>query len=151
MGLHLQPGGGADPQSSGKLPWQRRAWLQRLLWLQDSGEIAIFSQVTLVQVHSGTHKLQKQQSSWDRILGACMHLHPEGRAVPQPCVHWSCQERDGLPGVLLQAYRLTGGTSKNIYHQRLPDGERKNARILPTSQYSHTASPGYPNTPEKQD
>lgn len=25
MGLHLQPGGGADPQSSGKLPWQRRA------------------------------------------------------------------------------------------------------------------------------
>ena len=40
-----------------------------------------------------------------------LHLHPGGWAVPQPSVNWSCFERAGLPGVLTQAYRLTGGTS----------------------------------------
>jgi hypothetical protein len=31
-----------------------------------------------------------------------LYLHPGGGAVPPPSVHWSCQERAGLPGVLTQ-------------------------------------------------
>ena len=46
-GPHPQPGGGADPQSSVQLPCQRRACLQEVLWSQDSGEITIFSPVSL--------------------------------------------------------------------------------------------------------
>ena len=49
----------------------------------------------------------------------CLHLNPGGRVVPQPSVvHWSCQEKAGLPGVLTQAYRLIGESAakdcKNI-------------------------------------
>jgi hypothetical protein len=32
-----------------------------------------------------------------------LHLQPGGGAVMQPPVHWSYQERAGLPGVLTQA------------------------------------------------
>ena len=46
-----------------------------------------------------------------------LHLQPGGGAVPQPSVHWSCQERAGLPGVLTQAYRPTGGTSSSQRQQ----------------------------------
>jgi hypothetical protein len=42
-----------------------------------------------------------------------LQLHPGGGALMQPSVHWSCQERDGLPGLLTQAYRLTGETSSS--------------------------------------
>ena len=31
---------------------------------------------------------------------SCLHLHPRGQAFPQLFVHWSFQERAGLPGVL---------------------------------------------------
>ena len=46
-GLHLHPGDGADPQCSVHFPCQRRACLQEVLCQQDSGEITIFSPVTL--------------------------------------------------------------------------------------------------------
>ena len=52
-----------------------------------------------------------------RQCSFCLHLHPGAGAVPQPSVHWSCQERAGLPGVLTQAYRLTGGTSSSQRQQ----------------------------------
>jgi hypothetical protein len=42
-----------------------------------------------------------------------LHLQPEYGAVLQPSVHCSCQDRTGLPGVLTQAYRLTGGTTSS--------------------------------------
>jgi hypothetical protein len=71
MGLHLQPGGGADPQPSVHLPCQRRACLQGVLWPWDSDEIVIFSLVSLRQVHSGVHRLETE------LLGqgpTCLHL-----------------------------------------------------------------------------
>ena len=46
-----------------------------------------------------------------------LHLHTGGGALLQVSVHWSCQERAGLPGVLTQAYRLTRGTSSSQRQQ----------------------------------
>jgi hypothetical protein len=46
-----------------------------------------------------------------------LHLHPGAGAVLQPSVHWSCQDRAGLPGVLTQAYRLPGGTNSSKTQQ----------------------------------
>jgi hypothetical protein len=81
-------------------------------------------------------------------------------------VHWSCQERAGLPGVLTKAYRPTAGTSSSQRQQEhltpeITRWQKANARILPTEtkttwhhlelSTSTTASPGYPKTPEKQD
>jgi hypothetical protein len=57
---------------------------------------------------------------WAEQLGQgpkVLHLHPAGGAIPQPFVHWACQERAGLPGVLTQAYRLTRGTSSSQRQQ----------------------------------
>jgi hypothetical protein len=80
-------------------------------------------------------------------------------------VHWSCQERAGLPGVLTQSWRLTGGISssqRQLEHLTAEitwsKGKRKkltkkNQGNLATSKPSTptTVSPGYPNTLEKQD
>ena len=66
-----------------------------------------------------------------------LYLQPGGEAVPQPSVHWSCQEGAGLPGVLTQAYRLTGGTSSSQRQQehltpKITRWQKANTRILPT-------------------
>ena len=46
-----------------------------------------------------------------------LYLQLGGGADPQSYVHCSSQERAGLPGVLTQAYRLTGGTSSSQRQQ----------------------------------
>jgi hypothetical protein len=75
------------------------------------------------------------------------------------------QERTGLPGVLTEANRITGGKSssqRQIEHltpdQKMVKGKLNN---LTNGNHYHTVSsepstpttvsPGYPNTPEKQD
>ena len=48
-----------------------------------------------------------------------LHLQAGGGAIQQPPMHWSCQERAGLPGVLTQAYRLTevrSSSQKELEH-----------------------------------
>jgi hypothetical protein len=65
-----------------------------------------------------------------------LHLHTGGGALLQVSVHWSCQERAGLPGVLTQAYRLTGGTRSRQRQQEhltseITRGWKTNERILP--------------------
>jgi hypothetical protein len=74
------------------------------------------------------------------------------------------QVRVGLPGVLTEANRITGGSSSSQrhlehYHQRFPDGKgkRKNFTNRNQEQWASSepstptiVSPGYPNTPEKQ-
>jgi hypothetical protein len=75
------------------------------------------------------------------------------------------QERVGLPGVLTETNRITAGTSysqtaltTNTRDYQMVKGKHKNL----TNRNQHhsapsehstpsTASPGYPNTPEKQD
>jgi hypothetical protein len=70
----------------------------------------------------------------------------------------------GLPGLLTEANRITGGTSSNqrqIEHltPEITRWQKENLRILQRNQdlassepsKPTTASPGYPNTPEKQD
>ena len=64
-----------------------------------------------------------------------LHLHSGGGAVPKFSMHWSSQERAGLPGALTQAYRLTGGTrvGQRQQEQLTPEITRwwkANARIL---------------------
>jgi hypothetical protein len=71
-------------------------------------------------------------------LGQCptgLHLHSGGKAVSQPSVHWSCQERAGLQGVLTRAYRLIGRTSSSQRQQehitpQITRWQKANARIL---------------------
>ena len=69
----------------------------------------------------------------------------------------------GLPGV--QIHRLAGQLNHSQRHQdqlapEITRWQKSNARTLPTNQVNMapcepssptTASPGYPNTPEKQD
>jgi hypothetical protein len=90
----------------------------------------------LRQDQPGAHRPQKQKSSWSQGP-SCLHLHLGGEAVAQSSVHWSCQERAGLPGVLTQAYRLTGGkrSSQRKQEHLIPKITwwwKTNARILPT-------------------
>jgi hypothetical protein len=66
-----------------------------------------------------------------------LYLHQGSIAVLQPLVHWSCQERAGLPGVLTQAYGLTGGTSSRQRQQEhliqeITRWQKANTRTLPT-------------------
>jgi hypothetical protein len=72
------------------------------------------------------------------------------------------QERVGLPGVLTEANRITGGTSsskRQLEHLKpkitrwRKTNETRNQDQWASSEPSTptTASPGYPNTPEKQD
>ena len=71
-------------------------------------------------------------------LGQCptgLHLHSGGKAVSQPSVHWSCQERAGLQGVLTRAYRLIGRTSssqRQLEHitPEITRWQKANERIL---------------------
>jgi hypothetical protein len=58
-------------------------------------------------------------------------------AGPEPSVHKFHQERAGLPGVLTQAHKHTGGTSSSQRHQdhitrEIPRWRKENARIIPT-------------------
>jgi hypothetical protein len=46
-----------------------------------------------------------------------LHLQPGLEAVPNPSVHWSCQERAVLPRILTKAYEITGGTSSSQRQQ----------------------------------
>ena len=114
MGQHPQPGGWADPQctflpeeslppgsaltlgTQGRSPFSlqclSKASLHRRAWATEATELLRHSPMGL-------------------------HLHPRGGAVPQPSVHWSCQERTGLPGVLRQGYRPIGGTSSSQRQQ----------------------------------
>ena len=62
---------------------------------------------------------------------------PRAWVVPEPSVHKFCQERAGLPGVLTQAYRSTGGTSSSQRQQEHMTPEmtkqwKANIRTLPT-------------------
>jgi hypothetical protein len=77
-------------------------------------------------------------------------------------VHWPCQERAHIPGVLTQVYRLTRRTSysQRQQDQRLSDGERQTQesyqqkpRLLGIiiTQHSHHSMSWIPSTPEKQD
>jgi hypothetical protein len=66
-----------------------------------------------------------------------LHLWLGDGAVLQACVHWSCQDRDGLPGVLTQTYRLIGGISFSQRQQEhltseITRWQKANPRILPT-------------------
>ena len=60
-----------------------------------------------------------------------------GGAVLQLFIHWPCHEKVGLPGVLTEAYRLTGGTSSSQRQQEhltleITRWQKTKARILPT-------------------
>ena len=87
-------------------------------------------------------------------------------AVAEPSVQKFHQERAGLPGVLTQAYRPTGGTSSSQRQQEhlTPEITRwrkkkhnnltnRNQDYLAPSEPSPptTVCPAFPNTPEKQD
>jgi hypothetical protein len=97
-----------------------------------------------------------------------LHLHPGDEAVPQSSVHCSFQERSGLPGVLTQAYRLTGRTSSSQRQQEhLTPGitrwqskkgkcknlTKRNEDYLASSEFNTptTVIPGYSNKLGKQD
>jgi hypothetical protein len=76
MSLHLQQGGGTDPQSSVHLPCQRRACLQGVLWPRDSEEISIF----LVTLKVGPLR-SAQAAEATGLLGqgpTDLHLQPGG-------------------------------------------------------------------------
>jgi hypothetical protein len=65
------------------------------------------------------------------------HLHLGAEAVPQTYVHRLHWERDGLPGVLTQAYRPTGRTSSSQRQQdhltpEVTRWQKASARTLPT-------------------
>jgi hypothetical protein len=71
-------------------------------------------------LHRRAHRWQKRHSFWDRVpIG--LHLQPEDRAELQNSAHLPAkstlttetQERVGLPGVLTEANRITGGTSSS--------------------------------------
>jgi hypothetical protein len=78
------------------------------------------------------------QEDMERISGAAgqdpssRHLHLD---VPEPTVHKFHQERAGIPGVLTEDYRPTGGTSSSQRHQvhlkpNITRWQKANARIL---------------------
>jgi hypothetical protein len=66
-----------------------------------------------------------------------LHLQPGGGAVSQPSVHWYCQERAGLQGVLTQAIRHTGETNSSqrqleYLTPEITRWQKANIRKLPT-------------------
>ena len=90
------------------------------------------------------HRQQKQHSSWVGSLSG-LHLQPGGRAELQNSSHLPAestlttetQERVGLPGVLTEANRITGGTSssqRQLEHltPEITRWQKANIRILPT-------------------
>jgi hypothetical protein len=96
----------------------------------------------------------------------CYHPHPGGEAVPQLSVHWYCQEKAGLPGVLTQAYithrrdKLKEETARptNNGDNQMVKGKCKNltnrnqSYMAPSGPSPPTkASQRYSNTPEKQE
>jgi hypothetical protein len=99
------------------------------------GNLHCLSGDSLEQVHSVAHSPQKAAEQLGQGPSG-LYLHPGGRAVPQLSVHWSCQDRAGLPGVLTQEYRLTRGTSSSQRQQEHLTQEitrwpMANIRILP--------------------
>ena len=68
---------------------------------------------------------------------SCLHLQSGHGAVLQSSVHWSCQEREGITGVLTQANRITGGkvsSQRQLEHltPEITRWQKANVRILPT-------------------
>jgi hypothetical protein len=108
---------------------------------------------------SGDHKLQKQQNSWDRVLGA--YICNQEVVLFHNSIHWTCQERAGLPGVLAQAYRLrrknlqseTARTS-NTRDYQMAKGKHKNLtnrnQDYLTSSESSTPTTVSPDAPTHQ-
>jgi hypothetical protein len=87
-------------------------------------ETATFSTITMWSGSSQEHTEHKTSGA----AGTGPPSAPRAWAFPEPAVHRFHQERAGLPGVLTQAYRPTGGTSssqRQLEHQnqRSPDGE----------------------------
>lgn len=76
--------------------WSIKEWFS-LRWLSKEGP-ARNTQATEAVDQLG------QVSSW-------LHLYSGAGAVPHPSVNRSCQERDDLSGILLQAFRPTRSTS----------------------------------------
>jgi hypothetical protein len=90
------------------------------------------------------------------------HLYPGAKAIPQPSVHRSHQERAGLPGVLKQAHsrdklqpdtaRPTNNKDHQIAKSKHKKLNRKQSCLASLEMNSSsTKTPEYPNTPEKQD
>jgi hypothetical protein len=134
--LHLHPAHGADPQSSVYLPRKRRACL---LEVSDPGTQvrSLFSLQWLSKVSTlrWARASEVAEQLWQALM--VLHLLPEGEAVPKPSVHWSCQERAGLPWVLTQAYRLKVRTSSTQSQQEhltpeITKWQKANTRVWPT-------------------
>jgi hypothetical protein len=126
LGLHPQPGGRADPQTSVYLPHQRRAYLQGVIRPQDSSEIAIFSPGSLwgwstqelTQVTETTellgqgpfgHSSSARRQSWSSKI--CAPSPPEKSLPTESALTPENQERAVLQGVLTETNRITRGTS----------------------------------------
>jgi hypothetical protein len=91
-----------------------------------------------MQEKAGPHRSAPTEAT--ELLGqgpTGLHLEPGGGAVPQPSVHWPCQERAGLPGMLTRVNRLTGGTNasqRQLEHltPEITRWQKANVRSLPT-------------------
>ena len=93
---------------------QGKAGLQGVLWLLDLEVRSPFSLWWLSKLGPAR---STQGTETVKLLGHGPTLHLGNGAAPQPSVHWSWQERAGLPGVLTQAYRPTGDTSSSQRQQ----------------------------------
>jgi hypothetical protein len=97
-GLHSQPGGRAETQTSKYLPCQRRVSLQRGLCPWDSGRVpSCIPGLSETSLCRRVHGLQKPQSFLDRIPSG-LHLQPGGGAETQNPGHLPCQRRVSLQG-----------------------------------------------------
>jgi hypothetical protein len=158
MGLHLHPGGEADPQPSVHHLCQRRACLQEmsdpgtqvrsqfsLWWLSKVGPLRN------TQAAEVTEQLRQDPTD--------LHLHPGGGAVPQPSVHWSLRSVDiGLQTHRRNELQSETARTSNTRDYQMVKGKCKtltsrNQDYLESSEPSTptTVSPRYPNIPEKQD
>jgi hypothetical protein len=151
-GLHLQPGGRAETQTSVHVTRQRKVGLQGGLWSQDSGEIAILYPWSLrdqsMQESKQAAKAREllgqgpfgpsssaRRQSWAPVLYA--PSLPEESLPAANTLTIGTQDRVGLSGVLIEADRITGGISsrqRQLEHltQDITRWWKANIRILLT-------------------
>ena len=164
MGLHLHPGGGADLSPLCTFPAREELASRKCLTVGLRWDHPFLSSDTLRRVNSEGHRLQKQQSSWEGSYGPTSEPRRWGYSTALcilvlPGESWSPRSADKV----LQTHRRDKlqpetARSSNTRDYQMAKGKWKNLTnrnqdYLASSEPSTptTVSPGYLNTPEKQD
>lgn len=140
LGLHHQPGDKAETQTPGHLPCQRRVGLQGGLWPQESGGGS--------ELQTSVHLPCKRRACLQRVFWPLGHRR---ELVSQEC--WQRlknHRRNKVQQETARASNTRDYQKAKVKQKKLTNRNQDHWALSEPSNLT-TASPGYPNTPKKQD